>query len=694
LKQLSTQEQQAIYQSLINAQQTGHIRLFKLERATQSQLRAYLTEHRGAEAPHVLHFDGHGLYGKRCLNEQCGTIHKGIKADRCRTCNTALPEAQGYLVFENEDGKPDYVSAQELGAMLQLSSFTDSSSQSSRVALTVLSACQSGMAVAGDSVFNGTAQNLISHRVPAVVAMQYSVSVQSATRFAEQFYRSLGQKNSLAVAVSQGREAMGAEGNQWYRPVLYLRWRDNEGGQLFAASSKTTAPISLNNSPNWVDLPAEPPPSPKGKLAGLVERVRHPLLNLRTALAVSLTVTGVLIGLRFFGSLEWLELKAFDHLMQLRPLNEGADPRLLIVAITDNDILAQDRRQEKGYGNSLRDPSLNRLLETIERYQPRLIGLDLYRSFPADRTLPGLVERLGQNHIFAVCKVPQTDEQGNQNTPGVAPPDEVPPERIGFSDFVADIDNTVRRHLMLQEQVPGAACRTEQSFSLLLARRYLELEPGKNSKYRDPLKTKDDLQLGSIIFQQLQPFTGGYQDVDASGFQVLLNYRTTISGNVAKVLTLEQVLNNKFNPEDVHDKIVLIGSHAAQEGPSDNWSTPYGTMSGVMVQAHMLSQILSAVLDGRSLLQVWPQGIEVLWIWGWSLVGAVLACYLRSLKHLGIAAGGGFIVLYLTCLTSLTVSSLWIPLIPPALALVCTGSGIVYVAFLSRNRAARLSTKV
>ena len=63
--------------------------------------------------------------------------------------------------------------------------------------------------------------------------MQYSVSVLSATKFANQFYRSLGQRNSLGIAVSQAREAMGIEGNQWYRPVLYLRWQDNEGGKLF-----------------------------------------------------------------------------------------------------------------------------------------------------------------------------------------------------------------------------------------------------------------------------------------------------------------------------------------------------------------------------------------------------------------------------------------------------------------------------
>lgn len=56
------------------------------------------------------------------------------------------------------------------------------------------------------------AQQLISHQSLAVVAMQYNVRVDSTALFAEQFYRSLGRKNSLATAVSQAQEAMGAEG--------------------------------------------------------------------------------------------------------------------------------------------------------------------------------------------------------------------------------------------------------------------------------------------------------------------------------------------------------------------------------------------------------------------------------------------------------------------------------------------------
>ena len=91
----------------------------------------------------------------------------------------------------------------------------------------------------GESVFNGTAQQLIDAQVPAVVAMQYSVRVKEARDFVEQFYRVLGQGESALTALSEGRKWMDVDGNQWYRPVLYLRWRDNEAAQLFVkADSK------------------------------------------------------------------------------------------------------------------------------------------------------------------------------------------------------------------------------------------------------------------------------------------------------------------------------------------------------------------------------------------------------------------------------------------------------------------------
>jgi CHAT domain-containing protein len=248
LNKLGDSEMQAIAHGLEKALDFGHINFVQLG-ATRDELRAYLTEHRGEDAPQVLHFDGHGLYGKRCTNPQCGAINKGNKITNCRKCNTELQEARGYLVFEDENGGADYVSAEELGALLSKSTLGNGNNKSGGIALVVLSACQSAMTVAGDSVFNGTAQNLIGQRIPSVVAMQYSVSVASATKFAEQFYRSLGQRNSLGIAVSQARETMGIEGNQWYRPVLYLRWQDNEGGQLFNLLSMQQKPENIPTEP-------------------------------------------------------------------------------------------------------------------------------------------------------------------------------------------------------------------------------------------------------------------------------------------------------------------------------------------------------------------------------------------------------------------------------------------------------------
>ena len=244
LQSLSNKEQKAVFKGLEKAEKEGHIHIDVLKPATLNQLRTYLTE----QTPHIVHFDGHGLFGKRCNISDCRKIHRDLRAERCSTCGVGLLEPQGYLLFETEEDEADYISATELGNLLHKASFRDNPMQRG-ITVAVLSACRSGMALGGESVFNGMAQRLINHRIPAVMAIQYSVRVDAATQFSEQFYRSLGRKNSLATALGKGQEAMGSEGNQWYRPVLYLRWKDNEGGQLFATpKSEVDTPRKSGNS--------------------------------------------------------------------------------------------------------------------------------------------------------------------------------------------------------------------------------------------------------------------------------------------------------------------------------------------------------------------------------------------------------------------------------------------------------------
>ncbi len=151
-------------------------------------------------------------------------------------------------------------------------------------------------------------------------------------------------------------------------------------------------------------------------------------LSLRKAFILSLIVSSGIVGLRFFEVFEWLELKTFDHFMQTRFLLENKDNRLLIVAVTDDDIKAQDKRGELGYGNSLRDPSLDKLLTILQQYKPRVIGLDFYRPKPVvdNNKTPTLVKNLQQNNIVTVCKAPDTDEKGDRiPSTEVLPPPEI-----------------------------------------------------------------------------------------------------------------------------------------------------------------------------------------------------------------------------------------------------------------------------
>ena len=130
----------------------------------------------------------------------------------------------------------------------------------------------------------------------------------------------------------------------------------------------------------------------------------------------------------------------------------------------------------------------------------------------------------------------------------------------------------------------------------------------------------------------------------------------------------------------MRDRIVLIGVTASTAG--DYWLTPYGIGSskqipGVLLQAQMTSQILSAVLEGRSLLRTWSEWGEALWIGIWSVMGGLLAWRFRQLISWGLASGAALLSLAALCFI-LLIQGWWVPLVPSGLALVAAG---VLVAF-------------
>jgi CHASE2 domain-containing sensor protein len=389
-------------------------------------------------------------------------------------------------------------------------------------------------------------------------------------------------------------------------------------------------------------------------------------LTSQAVLLTSLVVTSLTMSIRYLGVLQPLELQAYDHLMRLRP-DEGADERLLVITVTEADIPAQKQRQK----SLLSDSTLQELLQKLSPYKPRAIGLDIYRDFPVDSQYPDLATRLRTNNNFiAICQAGGSTQQAV----GISPPPEIPPNRIGFSDVVFDRDLVIRRHLLSITPELESNCKSRYSLNFELARQYLAKE---NIGF--DITDEGYLQLGKIVFKPIDVPTGGYQQFNAGGHQILLNYRS--SREVAKQVSVAQVLNGQFESSWVKDKIVLIGvdSQSAKDyffTPYSAATTPHQEIPGVLLHAHMVSQILSAVLDGRPLLWVWPVWSEFIWIWGWSVAGGFLAWRYRNLRVLVLANGSTLLVLYALSFAFMTQSG-WVPLVPSALTLLVTSSSVV-----------------
>ncbi len=222
LEPLNDSESQAIRGVLATAEK-GLFHLKTLprtpeERCTRQQLEDYLDNQETKDLPHIIHFDGHGGFGRIC--PMCNRLRKPADGDTC--CGKTLPgEPMGYLAFEKGDKSPDYISSRDLGRLLA----------DKGIRLVVLSACKSAV-MSGSSVFSGTAPALIQVGVPAVVAMQFAIEVKAACKFFQNFYKSLAKHDPLTSAMCRSRAHSGTR--DWYRPVLYLRADDsNRDGSLF-----------------------------------------------------------------------------------------------------------------------------------------------------------------------------------------------------------------------------------------------------------------------------------------------------------------------------------------------------------------------------------------------------------------------------------------------------------------------------
>jgi len=221
-------------------------------------------------------------------------------------------------------------------------------------------------------------------------------------------------------------------------------------------------------------------------------------------LIISIVAIAGLVGVKQLGGLQSLELRLFDWRVRLRPEAEP-DDRLLVVAVTEADIAAQEQWP-------LPDALLARVLANLQQHEPAAIGLDLYRDLPVGSGGGELAEQFQAPNLVAITKI------GNPENPGIPPPPQLPPAQIGFNDLLLDPDGVVRRQLLFAE----ADGTTYFSLALRLGLLYLG---DRGIQPKNSAENPEYMELRDRVFVPLNSRDGGYTTIDDRGYQILLNYR-------------------------------------------------------------------------------------------------------------------------------------------------------------------------
>jgi len=154
---------------------------------------------------HIFHFFGHGVDG-----------------------GLALTDAHGNL---------DRIDDNQFAQLLQ-------GTQSIR--LVILNACDSKQSDP-QNLFSGVGPALIKKRIPAVIAMQYPVTVKTASKFSEKFYQALANGLPVDFAVNQARNFLSAgdllDGRDWNTPIIYTGTRRGEALSWNFTTGRLNSPV-------------------------------------------------------------------------------------------------------------------------------------------------------------------------------------------------------------------------------------------------------------------------------------------------------------------------------------------------------------------------------------------------------------------------------------------------------------------
>ena len=390
------------------------------------------------------------------------------------------------------------------------------------------------------------------------------------------------------------------------------------------------------------------------------KKLKRRLGEWRGVLIITPSVAGLIIAGSQAGFFRLLEWAIYDQFVLLRT-SEPIEQRIAIVTISESDINYVRKWP-------MSDQVMARMISHIKAQQPRAIGLDIYRDLPVEPGHEELVEVFNTTPKLI----------GIEKVGGVAiapPPALAKLGQVGANDIVFDADGKLRRGLVILGKSDDTML---EGFGVKLARIYLEKE---GIKLRVIDQKNNIYGLGKAAFVPLTGNEGEYNKSDTGGYQILINYRGGLKS--FPHISMTDVLENRIPKGMMRDRIVMLGAKAPSL--NDNHQTPYSSTlttskqltPGVVIHANLTSQILSAALEDRPMLQASIKPLNWLLILFWSGTSAALGCLYVRRQWVSV---GGILISGIIIITSGYIAFLsgWlIPVFTPLVAVA--GSAVISI---------------
>ena len=366
---------------------------------------------------------------------------------------------------------------------------------------------------------------------------------------------------------------------------------------------------------------------------------------------LGVAATGSVLLLRSLGFLQIWELHTFDWMMNHRPA-ERPDDRIVIISITESDIMRQDTA-------TVSDELMAELIGKVKAEAPTVIGMNFFRNVPRDEGYQHLQEIFKATpNIIGIEKVIDDKALSAVSSNSVLSQN----RQVAASDLIVDIDGRVRRGFLF----PSADKRVIEGLSFRVALEYL----ASHDIY--PTGSSDVLELGYARLPPFEKNSGGYRHADAGGYQLVMNWRSDLK---FQIYSSQDVLTGKLPPNALREKIVLIGS--MQSGDSDVFFTPYSNRDkeglllshGIEVHASLVSQIISAAFGQRPPIRMLPDRVEMVLIALYSGLGILLYQVGRSDSSRLSLFGGCAVVTFAGSHLALILGGWWLPTVPACIAL-------------------------